>query len=57
MSKPAYRPGCYAWRRSRGLLTWKDVSLRWRMARYAPAGCRSPIPGVDCRLPRWRASA
>jgi len=36
--------GGYAWRRARGLETWRDLARRWRVLRYTPPGCLCPLP-------------
>jgi len=43
-----------AWRRARGLATWKDEARRWRGLRYIAPGCLCPLP--EDLLPTWRGA-
>jgi hypothetical protein len=36
--------GSYAWRRARGLETWRDLSRRWRAVRFVRPGAMVPLP-------------
>lgn len=53
IANPEYsRVGGLAWRKARGLLTWRDHARHWRALRYVPPGALVPLP--ESLLPRWR---